>query len=54
MKMPFGKFKNRDIDDLPSDYLKWVAGHVDDENICCAADEEYQYRTDNNIHWYED
>ena len=54
MKMPFGKFKGKDIEDLPSDYLKWVAGNVDDEDICCAADEEYRYRTDMNEHFYKD
>jgi len=54
MKMPFGKFKGREIDSLPSDYLKWVAGNVDDEEVCCAADEEYRARTDMNEHWYED
>lgn len=54
MKMPFGKFKGYEIDGLPSDYLKWVAGNVDDEDICKAADEEYQWRTDMNEHWYGD
>lgn len=53
MKMPFGKFKGTDIEDLPSDYLKWMAENVDDEDICCAADEEYRFRTDMNEHWYE-
>lgn len=53
MKIPFGKHKGEYIIDLPSDYLKWVAGNVDDESVCCAADEEYRWRTDNNEHWYE-
>lgn len=54
MKMPFGKYKGREMDSIPSDYLKWVAGNVDDEDLCEAADEEYRFRTDNNEHWYED
>ena len=54
MKMPFGKFKGQKIDDIPSDYLKWVSENVENEDVCCAADEEYRWRTDNNEHFYDD
>ena len=54
MKMPFGKFKGQKIDTIPSDYLKWAAESIWDEKICCAADEEYRRRTDNNEHFYDD
>lgn len=52
--MPFGKHKGKDIEDIPSDYLKWVAENVDDEDICCAADEEYSWREAWNKHFYEE
>ena len=54
MQLPFGKFKGREMEDVPSSYLKWLAESCEDELICCAADEEYRFRTDNNEHWYED
>jgi len=54
MKMPFGKFKGQKIDDIPSDYLKWVSENVENEEICCAADEEYRRRTDDGEHFYDD
>ena len=53
IKMPFGRFKGEYIVDLPSDYLKWVAGYINDEDIAEAADEEYRLRTALNEHWYE-
>ena len=46
MKMPFGKHKGTDIEDLPTDYLKWLAENCDDDDICEAADAEYRYRMD--------
>jgi len=50
VKMPRGKHKGKDIEDLPSSYLKWLAGEYDDEDICEAADKEYRWRTDHNAH----
>lgn len=50
----FGKFKGTKIRNLPSDYLKWVAENVENEDVCCAADEEYRWRTNNNEHFYDD
>ena len=54
MRMPWGKFKGDDIDDVPSDYLKWLAANCDDDEIATAADEEYRRRTDNSAHFYDD
>ncbi len=51
--MPWGKFKNEDIDGIPSGYLKWLAENCEDELICCAADEEFRWRTDNNEHFWD-
>lgn len=28
MKMPFGKYKGEDLEDLPTSYLLWVAENV--------------------------
>ncbi len=48
MEMPWGKHAGTKIEDLPTDYLKWLAGNCDDEEICEAADEEYRYRRDHD------
>lgn len=50
MKMPWGKYKGYDIEDLPTDYLKWLAENCDNDEIFTAADEEYRYRCDHNCH----
>jgi len=57
MKMPYGNHKDEEIEDLPSDYLGWIAENWDensiiDEEICRLADEEFQYRTKYNCHWF--
>lgn len=49
MKMPWGKFKNIEMDDIPFWYLKWLAEECNDEKICIAADKEYQWRIKNNV-----
>lgn len=51
--MPYGKFKGKEMHEIPSKYLKWLAENCEDEGICMEADEEYQYREHYNIHWYE-
>lgn len=55
MKMPSGKFKGKDIEFLPSRYLKWIAENWSeryprDKAICEAADKEWQYRERYNCH----
>lgn len=32
MRMPFGKHKGEDIDDIPDDYLQWVLDNCDIES----------------------
>jgi len=44
MKMPHGKFKGKEMHEIPSGYLRWLARNFDDEDICMAADEEYEQR----------
>ena len=52
--MPYGKFKGREMTEIPSGYLKWLAENCEDEAICCATDEEYQWREANYEHFWED
>ena len=52
--MPYGTYRGRTMDLIPSGYLKWLATNFEDDEIASAADEEYRWRTDNNGHWYED
>lgn len=53
MNMPWGKHKGQDINSLPSDYLKWLAGECHDEDIAEAADLECQWREDFQEHFYD-
>ena len=53
MQMPWGKFKGKEIHELPSGYLKWLAENVDDEVIATEADEEYQHRERYNVHQWD-
>lgn len=53
LRMPYGKFKDKKITDLPSKYLLWVAANWSEDTtqnkaICKAADEEYTYREETN------
>lgn len=54
MEMPWGKHKGKDIEDVPSDYLRWLAENCDNERIAIAADEEWDFREKTNSHTYED
>lgn len=54
MQMPCGKFKGKDIEDLPDWYLKWVAENwkedrAKDRQICEEADREYQWRRKHGV-----
>jgi len=55
MKMPYGKFKGRDIENIPSWYLKWIAENwkedmPENKLICKEADQEWQWRERNDEH----
>lgn len=54
MKMPWGKHRGKDIEDVPSDYLLWLAENCDTEKIAVAADKEWDFREKTNTHFYED
>ena len=49
--MPWGKHKNKSMEDIPSSYLKWLSEECDDEDVCEAADKEYEWRTQWKKHW---
>lgn len=51
MIMPWGRYQNTDLEDIPSSYLRWLSENCDDDEICQAADEEYQWREDNKGHF---
>jgi hypothetical protein len=58
MKMPYGKYKGREVEELPSSYLLWVAENwredsERDRQICEAADKEWQEREKNRDHFEE-
>jgi hypothetical protein len=53
MRLPWGKHKGEDIEDVPSDYLRWLAENCEQDYIATAADEEWQWREDNNAHKWD-
>jgi hypothetical protein len=54
MDLWFGKYKGEDIEDVPSDYLKWLAENFDNEEVALAAEDEYNFREVNNKHFWSD
>ena len=54
MKMPWGKYRGHEIEELPSGYLRWLATECDNEEIAEEADEEWQHRERYNAHHYEE
>jgi len=59
MRLPCGKFRGKEIEEIPSSYLMWIAENWSENTpqnkaICMAADEEYRDRTENDSHWYDD
>ncbi len=51
--MPYGKFKGKEMEDIPSGYLRWIAENFNNEDVCEAADKEYQFREKWNSHFWE-
>lgn len=54
LQMPWGKHKGKFIEELPSGYLRWLAENCEQEDICEAADKEYNWRGDHDGHWEVD
>jgi len=51
MKMPWGAFKGKELEEVPSGYLRWLAENCKDEKICAAADTEWQWRNKFDLHF---
>ena len=43
-KMPFGKYKNKRLKDIPDNYLEWGIMNIDDVGIQVMFSMEYQRR----------
>lgn len=53
--MPWGRFKDKYIDEIPSDYLSYVAREWDEDTpfkkkIVVECDREWAWRENNNCH----
>jgi hypothetical protein len=44
MKMPFGKHKGEDFEDLPTSYLQWLAENLEKEDLVREAEYQLQLR----------
>jgi len=58
IRMPAGKYKGKSIEEILSEYLKWVAENWEsktdqDEEIIEAADTEYEFRETHKTHFWE-
>ena len=51
MKMPYGAFKEKEMHEIPSGYLHWVAENFKDDKVATAADREWQHREKHGEHW---
>ncbi len=58
IKMPNGVFEDKTMEEIPSNYLLWIAENWEEDTkvnkkICEAADDEWQDREKFNAHWYK-
>jgi len=53
--MPFGVYRGKDLEEIPSDYLKWIINKVtNNDEIVEAADQEYEFREKWKSHFWSD
>lgn len=53
--MPFGKYKGQTIEEIPSNYLRWMTDNLDDKPaLTAAAKKELRYRDIHGLHFNED
>ena len=43
--MTYGAYAHKSMEEIPSNYLKWVSENWDDEDIRDAAEKEYEFRS---------
>ncbi len=48
MKMPWGKYRGQDLEDVPDSYVRWLAENCEDAAIRDEAENEIKYRKDHN------
>lgn len=48
-----GKYQGKTIEEIPSDYLKYIVDKWDNEDIMEAAETELNFRDNNGTHFYE-
>lgn len=51
MILPSGPYKDRDITQVPSSYLRRLLGYIDDDELREAIEEELSDRTDHSRHF---
>ena len=55
MIINFGKYKGREVEELPSQYLEWFLDTIENKpRLYEAIEEEYNFREKTNTHWEED
>lgn len=56
MILSFGKHRGKDIEDVPTSYLKWAlnSGAIDEDDEVEEVEAELRYRKDHNVHIDED
>lgn len=52
--MPFGKYKGRTIEEIPSSYLRWMRDNLEDDDLTDAAYAEIEFRDIHQTHFDED
>lgn len=53
MVMPWGKYRGKTIEEIPSGYLSWLMDNCDDDDICEAADLEFELREIYGTHFWD-
>jgi hypothetical protein len=54
LRIHFGKHKGKTIEEIPSGYLKWIEGNIENnDELVEAAHDEYEFRTKWKTHFEE-
>lgn len=53
MMIHFGKHQGETIEEIPSNYLKWMVMNLVEDDIVEAAEDELTFRDQFNTHWYD-